>query len=467
VRAPAFEGRVIHEDFQPEGFAGVEKHLTDFGNARRFVRDHGNVVRYVASWRSFFVYDGRRFRRDDTGETYRLARGVIGTLYQEASSERDREQREKMAKFALSCESEGRLGALLELVKTEPEIAVAAREFDADPSLLNVDNGTIDLRTCELREHRAADLLTKVAPVAFDPSARRPMFESFLERIMGSNPALTAFLQRAVGYSLTGSTIEQVFLLLYGTGANGKTTFVELMRRAFGDYAQQADFETFLARKSPSNGPRNDIAKLLGARAVFAVEAEAGRRLAESTMKQLTGGDTVTCRRLHEEFFEFSPEFKLWLVCNHRPVVRDSSNSMWRRVRLVPFAVTIPPEEQDHSLLEKLSAELPGVLAWAVEGCLEWRRHGLGEPEEIAEATEAYREDQDVIGAFVKSCCAQDEGAKIKAKNLYDTYKIWAEDNGQVAMSQTAFGLRLVERGFSKKRDGRGYFWLGLRVVDV
>ena len=303
-------------------------------------------------------------------------------------------------------------------------------------------------------------------PIDFDPDAECPIFLAFLERVMAGNCALIAFLQRAVGYSLTGLTGEQVLFLLYGLGANGKSTLLEILRALLGDYAQQTEFSTFLVRKQ--DGVRNDLARLRGARFVSAVEMEGERRLSEALVKQLTGGDTISARFLFSEFFEFLPAFKLWLAANHKPEIRGTDHAMWRRVRLIPFTVTIPDDAQDKSLPAKLRAELPGILAWAVRGCLQWQANGLDAPDEVTRATEDYRAEMDVLGDFLAERCIDESGTHVLAADLYGAYRLWSEQNGAEAISGVAFARRLTERGFTRvrvgKKQARGYG--GLRLTQ-
>ena len=352
---------------------------------------------------------------------------------------------------------------MVNLTKTESSIPVSQPMLDADPWLFNCRNGTIDLRTGELLAHDRSNLCTKEVPIAYDPDAKCPMWIAFLGRVMADNRALVKFLQRAVGYALTGMTTEQVLFFLYGTGANGKSTFIETCRNLVGDYAQQADFDTFVPKE---NGhPRNDLARLAGARFVAAVEAAQGRQLAENVIKQATGCDTITARFLYREYFEFSPQFKLFLVANHKPVIVGTDEAIWRRIRLIPFTVTIPPDERDKQLLEKLQRELPGILAWAVQGCLDWQRHGLGEPEAVSNATAAYRREMDVMADFIDESCVLGEDETEDAGLLYERFKEWSDANGEGAATQKKFGAQLRERGFKagKKRGNRCWFGLRLR----
>jgi putative DNA primase/helicase len=387
---------------------------------------------------------------------------TVRTIYLEAGAAANDRDRGGLTKHALKSEAEARLHAMVNLAKTEPEIPVSVTQLDADPWLLNCRNGTLDLRTGKLLPHRPENLCTKAIPVAFDAHAKCPQWISFLRRVMAENRALVQFLQRAIGYSLTGNTSEEVLFFLYGIGANGKSTFIETCRKLLGDYSQQADFDTFVTKKN--DGPRNDLARLTGARFVAAVEAAQGRQLAENVIKQVTGGDTIPARFLYHEYFEFLPQFKLFLVANHKPVVVGTDEAIWRRIRLVPFTVTIPPEERDKELREKLLRELPGILAWAVRRCLEWQRDGLGEPEAVSMATAEYRREMDVMADFIEEGCVLGEQETADAGLLYSTFQAWSEKNGEEVLTQKKFGTQLRERGFeAAKKKGRRC-WLGLRL---
>jgi putative DNA primase/helicase len=462
--APA-AGDVVHVSFKGRGSAQPPRgyNLTDLGNSERFVADHGEDVRYCYPWGKWLVWSGTRWERDDAGGVHRLAKETVRGIYREAADAEDDGRRKALAQHATRSEAESKIRAMLELAKSE--LPVSPDELDGDPWLLNAENGTVDLRSGELRDHRREDLITKLVPVEYDPDAAAPAWGRFLERVLPGED-LRAFVRRASGYSAAGDTSEQVMFINHGAGNNGKSTFQEAIVAALGDYSMRAPTEMLMAKRS--SGVPNDVARLKGARFVTASETEEGRRLAESLVKDLTGQDTISARFMRAEFFDFRPTHKLWLSTNHKPEIRGTDNAIWRRIRLIPWAVTVPPAERDRRLPERLRAELSGILAWIVRGCLEWHREGLLAPDEVRQATREYRAEMDILAGFLADCCIRGERERSYAGELYSTYRRWSEAAGERPESQKRFGGRLKERGFLNDRDsktGRSV-WSGLRLKD-
>jgi putative DNA primase/helicase len=436
--------------------------LTDLGNAERFISQHGEDVRYCYAWSRWLVFTGARWERDESGHVHRLAKETVRGIYHEAAAAADEERRKALAKHAARSEAETKIRAMLELAKSEAPIA--PDELDAAPWLLNASNGTIDLRTGELREHRREDLITKLIPVEYDPKATAPTWAAALERTLPS-PTLRAFFKKLCGYAITGDVSEHILAVLYGTGANGKSTILNALLEAAGDYGMQAAPDLLVAKKGAHP---TEVADLFGKRLVASIEVEDGRRLAESLVKQLTGGDKVRARRMRQDFWQFDPTHKVFMAVNHKPEVRGTDTAIWRRIRLIPFTETIPPAEQDKKLPEKLRAELSGILAWAVEGCLEWRREGLQAPDEVRKATGQYRSEMDVIGAFLQDECEIGLDYREPFTIVYKRYEEWCEDGGERAETRRKFNARLKERGgFEARRSGPGGSneWHGLRLL--
>jgi putative DNA primase/helicase len=418
---------------------------TDYGNAERLHALYGHEFRYCHAL-GFLVWDGTRWRVDEGPELTRLALLTARELFKQAGNESDSERREVWVKHSLACERKTAIANAIELVKSIPGVVLPVDALDANPMLLNVQNGTLDLRTGTLKPHDPRDLITKLAPVTFAPAAGCPLWRDFQDTICGGDGDLIAFKQRAFGYSLTGETSEDALFIAYGNGANGKSTEQNLVLRILGEYANSAQFETFAVKKNES--VRNDLADLVGSRFVSASEGESRQRLAEGLVKQLTGGDFMKARFLHKEFFRFKPEFKLWLATNHKPVIRGTDGGIWRRIRLIPYAVTIPPKKRDNRLREKLEGELSGILNWLLKGCADWLEHGLGGAEAVTAATESYRHESDALADYISTCCVVDELHTEFAGELYAAYKQFCERGGEEPFSAQLFGRMLTERGF-------------------
>ena len=446
---------------EPAATTSIALKQTEMGLSELLVHRHGRDLRYCFPWACFLTWDGRRFQRDRTGEARRRAKETIRSVYAIAAKTEDDKQRRGLLDWIKPFEKANKVAAILTLAEVEPGIPIVPEEMDADPFLFNVANGTVDLRTGRLKPHDRADALTKLAPVWHDEAATCPTFLAFLERVL-PDAEVRDFLRRFVGYCLTGNTSEQCLCFLYGGGANGKSTFLNVFLALLGDYGKQAAPE-LLTHKSSDRHP-TELADIFGARLVTSVEVDEGKRLAETLVKQMTGGDRMKARFMRGDFFEWTPTHKLFLAANHRPAIRGTDYAIWRRIHLVPFEVTIPKEERDGQLTNKLLAELPGILNWAIAGCLEWQRNGLGIPEAVQDATAHYRAEQDVLGEFLSERCIKDAQAFVATAALYKAYTTWCEDGGEKPVNKTAFGRGLTERGFVQGRTKSGRFWQGLRL---
>ena len=442
--------------------------LTDTGNAQRFVSRHAHEARFCHAWKQWLVWDGRRWASDGGGAAMEMAKDTANSIYRDAANAPDADRKRELAKHANRSLSRESLRAMLDLAQSVAGLPVTPDQLDLDPWLLNVENGALDLRTGDLREHDPGDLITKLAPVVYSSYAMCPTWDAFLARITDGDAELASYLQRSVGYSLTGVTTERALFVLHGAGRNGKSTFIEALHASLGDYATVAPIEMLMAKRYDGGIP-NDVAALKGARFVSASEVEEGRRLAEAKVKQLTGGDTVTARFLHGEFFTFRSTHKLWLATNHKPEIRGTDMGIWDRIRLVPFVVRIPEDEVDRGLLQKLKAELPGILAWAVRGCLEWQRLGsLSEPEIVRSATAGYQAEMDTVADFLIERCVAQPAAEVLVKRLYAAYVTWCEENGERPIKQRQLSDRLKERGFAEPEHGRsGNYWVGIGLREV
>lgn len=424
---------------------------TDLGNAQRFAGEHAAQLRHVREQKTWLSWNGTRWIRDTTGDADRAAKRTVRRLLTDSTVIDDADERKRAVQWALSSQSEPRLRAMLTLAATEPEIALAADQLDRGLWLLSCKNGTLDLRSGELRPHDPADLITLGTEIAYQPEATCPRWHMFLAEIFTGDTELISFVQRFVGYCLTGDTREHVLTVLHGSGCNGKSTFIAILKRLLGDHAATAAFDTFMRQRD--HGPRNDLARLHHARLVTAAESGEGRRLDEATVKEITGGDTIAARFLYREHFEFVPEFKLMLVTNHRPKVDGDDDAIWRRLRLLPFEQSFEGRE-DRGLAAKLDAELHGILAWAVRGCLDWQQHGLGDAAAVTRATAEYRQDEDTLGAFLDERCLM--AGDIATTDLREAYEHYCHEIGEKPLTASVLGRRLGKRGISPGRRSDG-----------
>ena len=430
---------------------------TDTANAQRLITLHGIDLRYVGPWDRWLLFDGKRWHLDESRKVEVLAKDVGRNLFREADRNTTAAGRRWATK---SCNIAGIRNMI---AAASGELAVHHETLNNHSMLLNVENGTIDLRTGKLRIHNRDDLLTQIAPVDFDPNAECPLGSKFLRETMDNNSRLIGFLRRLVGYTLTGEIRQHILPILYGSGSNGKSVFIGTIQRLLGkDYATQAPPDLLMAA-SHDRHP-TELADLFGRRLVATVETERGQRINEPLVKQLTGGDTIKARRMRENFWEFLPTHKVWMATNHKPDVRGTDDGIWRRLKLVPFLVTIPDDQQDHELPRKLQSELSGILNWALVGCQEWLTDGLREPTEVIEATADYRTEADYIGQFIDDRCVVGQGFQVGATELHKAFQDWGG-----RLNQTRFGREIDARTeFTRGRLPSGrkcYIGLGLRTT--
>lgn len=439
----------------------VTAHMTDLGNRDRLIACHGQDIRYhdALGW---LAWTGSHWHVGAEHVVMEFAASTVRAIYPAASSASDQDRRQALAKHAARSESAPRIRAMVELARNHASIRVELDALDADPWLLCVRNGVVDLRTGELRHHRQEDLITRKVPIDYDPDARAPRWEKYLAEVQ-PNPEVRAFLQRFLGYVLTGQTGEQVFLILHGPGSNGKSVLVNTLLKLLGGYGASPPFTTFLQRRP--DAPTNDLADLRGARLALASEPDAGARLSESVVKRITGQDPITARHHYKEFQTFIPVCKVVLVGNHKPRIRGTDNAIWRRVLLVTFDVTIPDDDCDQFLPQKLLAELSGILAWAVRGCLEWQRDGLRAPDAVRAATASYRQEEDHFGRFLEDVCEIGKDLSVTPKALREAYVAWCEREGEDPLGVRTVARRLSDRGFTASKSGSRRYWNGLGLA--
>ena len=441
--------------------------LTDAGNAELFAALYGHILRFDHARNRWLIWEEHRWAPDSDGEVRRLAKKAARVRYRTALDIEDLDLRGKTASFAVRSESRQRLDACLALARSEHPIADSGMTWDPDPYLLGVANGVVDLRTGMIRSGHPDDRLTMQVPVQYDVKAECPRWQQFLHQVFQRDEELIGFVQRALGYSLTGSVREQVLFLCYGTGSNGKSVFLDMLRNVLGDYAMNIPFTVLELQQRPSL--TNDLASMAGRRLVTSSETNESTRLNEARIKALTGGDPITARFLYSESFTYEPVAKFWLAVNHLPRVRDDSYGFWRRVRVLPFNEQFTGDDADKGLPFKLLEELPGILNWGVQGALNWRLVGLAPPSAVMTATQAYRKDNDELDGFVADCCVVADGVRAEPGHLFSEYQRWSKEQGILErhrLGSRSFGTRIRERfGDSVSSNGKRYFLgIGLKA---
>ena len=441
----------------------------DMGNAERLKDAFSERIRYSYVNKCWYYYDERVWRRDMTGVIERLADEIVAEMHKDKDDYlrvpvKDQEDEEKAFLRHVKYSRSNR-GKKYMLAETMHHVPILPNQMDTHNHILNTPNGVLHLRTGALEPHNPELYLSKMTLCEYTENADCPLWESFLFDIFGGDMELIRYIQTAIGYSLTGSTAEQCAFFCYGTGRNGKSTFLDTISGLLGEYAINIQPETIMVRHQAGNGANSDIARLKGARFVTSVEPSEGMKLNEGLIKQLTGGDKVTARYQYGSEFEFTPEFKLWLGTNHKPVIRGTDTGIWRRIHLIPFTVTIPEEKVDKNLLHHLRAELPGILRWAVTGCIMWQKNGLKKPAAVETAGKEYRAEMDVVAAFLDACCILGDGRE-KTTDLYQSYTKWADENNEYKMSSRKFGQELAKR-FERTKCNGSYYYNGILLADA
>lgn len=457
-------------------FDQSSERMNDLGNARILVRLCGHDVRWCQAMpgEGWMLWDGAKWTPDTTRKVFRLADSVgeewrrrappeITDLVVDAKEKKQNEARKKAMAHADKCESAAGYRNMLEMLRSRISIAVTPDAWDADPLFVNTPDATYDLRRVRRYAPRRSDLITRVTSTGASTDDC-PTWKAFLLQIMDGNQEMVDFLQRAAGYCLTGDTSEQCMFVAYGTGGNGKGVFLNTLKAIIGTYAQGAQVETFVDRKK--GGIPNDLAALAGARFVLCSEPDEGAPLAEGLIKTVTGQDTVTARFLNREFFDFIPQFKLWMMTNHKPPIKGTDKGIWRRLRLVPFTVSIPKAEQDRELPQKLVKEYPAILGWMIEGLKAWRKVGLLPPAAVLDASEQYRLEMDTLADFLADRCEVNLSGTAENALIYASYSEWAKDNGLRPRPHKWLTQQLTSRGYKQdpSRASGKRRWIGLSL---
>ena len=448
--------------------------LDDTGNAERMFVNYGNRLRYSYVEKAWYYWDERRWCRDITGTIDRVADDSLGIMQSELEIYRQidaksppKDGQQSMEKLFQRHIKTSRSSKAKTAMKKElqHQVPIVLGQFDRDKYALNTPNGIIDLKEGCVLPHDIEKYITKLTGTGISESDC-PQWKAFLDTIFCGDSEMIRYIRKGVGYSLSGSTSEQCVFFLYGTGRNGKSTFLDIIRAMMGDYAANAQPETIMVSQKNTGGARSDIARLKGARFVTTVEPNEGMRLDEGLIKQLTGGDPVTARFQYSQEFEFTPEFKIWMATNHKPIIRGTDTGIWRRIHLVPFTVAIPESKVDRNLPYKLRKELPAILKWAVDGYTLYKSEGLRMPAAVMNAVDDYRRKMDVISAFLTACCTVGKGAE-QSSVLYAVYCRWASDNNEYKMSHTRFTTELLKKdGISRERRRDGIVITGLSIQE-
>lgn len=444
--------------------------MTDTGNAHRLYDRFGKIIRYSYNRKKWFFWDGKLWHLDESGEIKKLADEICEDLKREAFLEQDDDIQQQKFKFAKKTASHTNKESMIKEAQHLHDIPASPDDFDAYSDYLNCQNGIVNLRNGELIPHDSNFMMSKITYSEYDLKHEKPvMWLKFLDDVTNGDKELQEYIQRCVGYSISGSTAEQCVYFLYGMGNNGKSTFLDTLADLFGNYSANAQPESLMIHsKIGGTGANSDIARLKSARFVTSEEPTEGVRLNEGLIKQLTGGSKITCRFLYGDEFEYTPEFKIWIATNHKPVIRGTDFGIWRRIKLIPFEVNIPAEKVDKNLKYKLRQEFPQILSWAVEGCLKWQKYGIQEPSCVTEATAEYKKEMDLIAGFIEQCVIIDYECreKIMASDMFSIYSKWAKANNEWEMSSKRFFMEARKRLPEVGRSGKGVFYRNIKLSE-
>lgn len=438
----------------------------DTGNADRFIDRYGELYKYSYISNKFYIYDGTKWAVDDRGSIRRLIDEMIADMKNEkilvAEGVDEEEAQENFDKFYKKTRgTQSKKNITNELMHRQP---VTPDDFDKDNMLLNVANGYIDLTSRELYPHDITQMFSQIANTDYSEKMQPAVWLDFLNDIFDGDKEVIRYIQKALGYSLTGSTREQVMFILHGKGRNGKSIFVETIAEILGDYSNNMQAKSLMVKKN--DNVNTDIARLSKARFVTSSEPNEGFRFDEGLIKQITGGDKVTARFLYAEEFEYTPKFKIWVSTNHKPIIRGTDDGIWRRLVLIPFEVQIPEEKVDKDLKYKLLREAPAILNWMTEGAYMWMQEGLEMPNKLKDASQSYRTEMDVVEQFIEEKCNRMKGARETGKKLYDEYKVWADENNEYKMDKNKFGKKMKEK-FESKKMNNGVNYIGIELKEM
>ena len=442
-----------------------ELQFTDRTNKILFLNVYGDSIRYCYNLKKFLIWNGTCWEFDNDGVVRQLVFDFSPKMYRAGLFMDDEQMQIEYEKNVLRMESVQKMNYLYNYLQAAKEINIKPSELDLDRYLFNAEKKTIKLKNGEAYEPKQDDLLTKKSLFVYDKEAKCPTWEMFLMQIFNNDLDLIHFVQKAFGYTLSGDVSEQCMFILFGSGANGKSTLLNVIQNLFGDYAVSTITDTFMKKNSEQT---NDLARLKNARLVIASEAEENKPMSESLIKQITGGDKISARFLYGEYFDFFPTFKIFMATNHKPKISGGDNGIWRRIKLIPFTVSIPEEKRDRYLTEKLMEENSGILNWLLEGFRMWEKEGLHEPDSVREANEEYRFDMDIVENFITDCLDIDASLQERVLNgeLFETFRKWCEKNNETVLSQRKFTSKLKEKNYEQFPSNGSRWWRGFSIKN-
>lgn len=438
--------------------------FTDMGNAARLSHYSDGAIGFCEVWGDWLFYNGKVWKKSDLLIVKR-AKEIVNLIPKECEFYSSEKEQTAVYKHYTSSQRASAIQGMILLARPDV-VQLEPSSLDVNPDLFNANNGTINLKTGELRPFNKGDFLTKISPINYSSGASCPRWEKFLDEVFDGDSELVQYIQRAIGHSITGHANEGAFFILYGSGSNGKSTFVETLSEIIGEnYSSGMPPEALYAKKHDGGVP-NDTARLRGARFVYSSEGEDGKQLATAKIKRLTGNEKISTRFMRGEWFDYKPTFKVWFSTNHKPEITETADAIWRRVLLIPFNVRFSEAQKDPALAQKLAHEAPGILRWMVEGAQAWYENGLGDCASVRTATSDYRKDSDLVGRFLEECCELGHG-EIQAKRLHEVFETWAKEEAGLTeiLSQATLSKRLRERGLTiLARTGNKHFWQGIRL---